>query len=61
MVVLGDEAVDGGLEVCEGAEHATLEPPPWPTVASAGPVLIPRQGNRRSMAVLSRPTLHRYN
>jgi len=26
--VLGDEAVDGSLEVCEGVEHATLEPPP---------------------------------
>ena len=26
--VLGEEAVDGGLEVCEGAEQATLEPPP---------------------------------
>ncbi len=28
MVVFGDEAVDGGLEDCEGVEHATLEPSP---------------------------------
>ncbi len=28
MVGLGDEAVDGGLEVDDGAEHAALEPSP---------------------------------
>ena len=28
LVVLGDEAVDGGLEVDEGVEDATLEPSP---------------------------------
>ena len=27
MVVLGDEAVDGGLEVSDGAEHAVLQSP----------------------------------
>ena len=28
LVVLGDESVDGGLEVGEGVEHAALEPSP---------------------------------
>jgi len=28
LVVLGDESVDGGLEVGEGLEHAMLEPSP---------------------------------
>lgn len=28
LVVFGDEAVDGGLEVGDGVEHATLEPSP---------------------------------
>ena len=28
LVVLGDEAVDGGLQVDDGAEDAALQPPP---------------------------------
>ena len=26
-IVFGDEAVDGGLEIDDGVEHAALEPP----------------------------------
>ena len=49
LVVLGDEAVDGGLEVDDGAEDAALQPPLGQLGEEALDGVEPRAGGRREV------------
>ena len=53
LVVFGEEAIDGGLQVDDGSEHATLEPPLGQRGEEALDSIEPRGGGGRKV---KRPT-----